>query len=174
MQTEIHKKYNVKYIEPSEKVIQQLPNEQVLKNYGRSSKLLLAAKDVPDLQFDVAELEEKGESAIRADVIEIIDMDTNGSVTTLHNSDSREHSRNLLGSAAVEAPDQVSEHRSVEKTKDPEMHNGTSEYREHSQKLQSSDKVADEKRQKKLCIKRWTEARTRETVKIKNILETRR
>ena len=83
----IRRSAHVKYIEPSEKVIQQLPSEQVLKNYGRSSKLLLVAKDIPDLQFDAAEPEEKGESAIRTDVIEIIDMDTNGSVTTLHNSE---------------------------------------------------------------------------------------
>ena len=66
----IRRSAHVKYIEPSEKVIQQLPSEQVLKNYGRSSKLLLAAKDVPDLQFDAAKPEEKGESAIRTDVIE--------------------------------------------------------------------------------------------------------
>ena len=69
------------YIEPSEKVIQQLPSEQVLKNYGRSLELLLAAKDIPDLQFDVAEVKEKGESTVRTDVIEIIDVNTNGSVT---------------------------------------------------------------------------------------------
>ena len=69
------------YIEPSEKVIQQLPSEQALKNYGRSLELLLAAKDIPDLQFDVAEVKEKGESTVRTDVIEIIDVNTNGSVT---------------------------------------------------------------------------------------------
>ena len=45
----IKRSAHIKYIEPSEKVIQQLPSEQVLKNYGRSSKLLLAAKDIPDL-----------------------------------------------------------------------------------------------------------------------------
>ena len=38
----IRRSAHVKYIEPSEKVIKQLPSEQVLKNYGRSSKLLLA------------------------------------------------------------------------------------------------------------------------------------
>ena len=40
----IRRSAHVKYIEPSEKVIQQLPSEQVLKNYGRSSKLLLAGQ----------------------------------------------------------------------------------------------------------------------------------
>ena len=36
----IRRSAHVKYIEPSEKVIKQLPSEQILKNYGRSSKLL--------------------------------------------------------------------------------------------------------------------------------------
>ena len=83
----IRRSAHVKYIEPSEKVIQQLPSEQVLKNYGRSLKLLLAAKDIPDLQFDVAEVKEKGESSERTDVVEIIDVDTNGSVMVSQNSD---------------------------------------------------------------------------------------
>ena len=48
----IRRSAHVKYIEPSEKVVKQLPSEQVLKNYGRSSKLLLAEKDIPDLHFD--------------------------------------------------------------------------------------------------------------------------
>ena len=96
----IRKSTHVKYIEPIEKVVQQLPSEQVLKNYGRSSKLLLPAKDVPDLQFDVAEAEEKGESSERTDVAEIIDVDTNGSVTISQNSDFREHAKNPQESAA--------------------------------------------------------------------------
>ena len=84
----IRRSAHVKYIEPSEKVIQQLPSEQVLKNYGRSSKLLLAAKDIPDLQFDVAEAKQKGESSERTEVLEIMDVDTKGSVTTPQNRDS--------------------------------------------------------------------------------------
>ena len=106
--------------------------------------MLLADKDVPDLQFDAAEPEEKGESAIRTDVIEIIYIDTNGSVMTLHNSDSREHSKNSLRSAAGEAPDQASEHRSIEKMKDPELHSRTSEYRDHSQNSRNSVRMIDE------------------------------
>ena len=82
----IRRSTHVKYIEPSEKVIQQLRSEQVLKNYGRSSKLLLAAKDIPDHQFDVAEVKEKGDSSERTEVWEITDVDTNGSVTTPQNS----------------------------------------------------------------------------------------
>ena len=140
----IRRSTHVKYIELSEKVIQQLPNKQVLKNYGRSSKLLLAAKDIPDLQFDVTEVREKGESSERTDVVEIIDVDTNGSVIISQNSDFQEHSKNSLESAAGEAQEQASEQRSVKKTMDLEEHNRTSEYREHSQKLRSSEKATDE------------------------------
>ena len=63
----------------------------------------------------MAESEERGESSVRTDVVEIIDVDTNGSVTTSQNSDFREHSKNLLESAAGEAPEQASEQRSVQK-----------------------------------------------------------
>ena len=140
----IRRSAHVKYIEPSEKVIQQLLSELVVTNYGRSSKLLLAAKDIPDLHFDAAEPEEKGESSERTDVMEIMDVDTKGSATTPQNSDSREHSRNLLESAAGEALHQVNEQRSMEKMMDPELHSRTSEYREHSQKSQSSKKATDE------------------------------
>ena len=97
----IRRSAHVKYIEPSEKVVQQLPSEQVLRNYGRSSKLLLAAKDIPDLQFGAAEPEEKGEPSERRGVMEIMDMDTKGScVIAPQNSDFREHSINSLESAA--------------------------------------------------------------------------
>ena len=78
---------HVKYIEPREKVIQQLPSKQVLKNYGRSLKLLLAAKDIPDPQFDAAEAKEKGDSSERTEVLESTDVDINGSVMTPQNSD---------------------------------------------------------------------------------------
>ena len=119
-----------------------------MKNYGRSSKLLLAAKDVPNLQFDVAEAEEKGESAI--DMMEIIDVDTNGSVMTPQNSDSQEHSRNSLESATGEASDQASEQRSMEKMMDSDLHNRTSKYREHSQNSRNSEKTADEERSREI------------------------
>ena len=145
----IRRSAHVKYIEPSEKVIQQLPSEQVLKNYGRSLKLLLAAKDIPDLQFDVAEAKEKGESSERTEVLEITDVDTNGSVTISQNSDFREHSKHSLESAAGEAQEQASEQRSVKKTMDLELHNRTSEYREHSQKSRSSEKPTGEETSRK-------------------------
>ena len=146
----IRRSAHVKYIEPSEKIIQQLPSEQVLKNYGRSSKLLLAAKDIPDLHFDVTEAKEKGESPERTDVVDIIDVNTNESVMLSQNSDFREHSKNSLESAAGEALEQASEQRSVKRTMDLELHNRTSEYREHSQKLGSSEKVIGKETSRKI------------------------
>ena len=136
----IRRSAHVKYIEPSKKVIQQLPSEQLLKNYGRSSKLLLAAKDIPDLQFDATEAKEEGDPSERTEVLEISDVDTNGSATAPQNSDFREHSKNLLESVVSEAQEQVSEQGSVQKTVDPEPRNRTSEYRKHSQKSRRSGK----------------------------------
>ena len=52
----IRRSAHVKYIAPSEKVVKQLPSERLLKNYGRSSKLLLAEKDIPDLYFHVTDV----------------------------------------------------------------------------------------------------------------------
>ena len=98
----IRRSAHVKYIAQSEKVIQQLPSEQVLKNYGRSTKLLLAPKDIPDLQFDAAERKEKGYSPERTEVMEIKSVDTKENT---QNSDSRELSRNSLESVAGGAPD---------------------------------------------------------------------
>ena len=140
----IRRSAHVKYIEPSEKVVKQLPSKQVLKNYGRSSKLLLATEDIPDLQFDTAEAKEEGDSSERTEVLEITDVDTNGSATAPQNSDFREHSKNSLESAAGEAQERVSEQLSVEKKRDPELHSNTSKYREHSQKSRSSGKATDE------------------------------
>ena len=74
-----------------------------MKNYGRSTKLLLAPKDIPDLHFDVTDMKEKGDSSEKTDVMEIMDVNTEDSVMAPQNSDFREHSRNLLESAAGEA-----------------------------------------------------------------------
>ena len=131
---------HVKYIAPSEKVIQQLPSEQVVKNDGRSTKLLLAPKDIPDLHFDLTDKKEKGDSPKRTEVMEIMDVNTEDSVTEPQNSNFREHSRNLLESAAGEAQELVSEQRSVKQALDSELHNNASEYREHSQKSRNSGK----------------------------------
>ena len=76
----IRRSVHVKYIEPSEKVVQQLPSEQVLKKLWKKFKIVISSQGVPDLQFDAAEAEEKGESSERTDVVEIVDVDINGSV----------------------------------------------------------------------------------------------
>ena len=121
----------MKYIAPSEKAIQQLPSEQVVKNYGRSTKFLLAPKDIPNLHFNVTDTDEKGDLLEKTEVMEITDMNKGG-MTPL-NSDFREHSRNSLESAVGEAQELVSEQRSVKQPLDSELHSNASEYREHSQ-----------------------------------------
>ena len=49
---------HIKYVEPSEKLVQQLLNKELLRNYGRISKFLIPAKDIPNLQFKLTEAEE--------------------------------------------------------------------------------------------------------------------
>ena len=82
----------MKYIDPGEKGGKQLPSEEVVKNYGRSTKLLLAPKDIPDLQFEAAEKKDKGDSPEKTEVMEIMDVDTKCSVIAPLNSNFREHS----------------------------------------------------------------------------------
>ena len=117
--------------------------------------MLLAAKDIPNLQFDAEEVKEKGDSSERTEVSEITDVDTNESVMTPPNSDFREHSKNLLESAVGEAQEQVSEQRSVKTMMDPELHSRTSEYREHSQKSWRSEKVIDKETLRKIVHRTW-------------------
>ena len=38
-------------MEPSEKIVHQLPSKELLQKYGRSPKVMLAEKDIPDLHF---------------------------------------------------------------------------------------------------------------------------
>ena len=80
----VRRSAHVKYIEPSEKVEKQLPNGEVVKNYGRSSKLLLAEKDIPDLHFNV---KDNGDSPEKTDVMELMNVNTEDCVTVPRNSD---------------------------------------------------------------------------------------
>ena len=137
----------MKYIEPSEKVEKQLPNGEVVKNYGRTSKLLLAEKDIPDLHFDV---KDNGDSPEKTDVMELMNVNTEDCVTEPRNSDSREHSRNSLESEAGEAQERVSEQRGVKQALNAKLHSNASEYREHSQKLRDSGKPIDVETPEKL------------------------
>ena len=139
----VRRSAHVKYIEPSEKVEKQLPSKEIIKNYGRSAKLLLAPRDIPDLHFPVAEREDKGDSPEKTDVIELMNVNIKDCVTVPRNSDFREHSRNSLQGVAGEAQVQLRDERSLEKALDPELHSNIGEYREHSQKLQDSGKPTD-------------------------------
>ena len=102
---------------------------------------MLTPKDIPDLQFDAAERKEKGDSPERTDVMEIMDVNIEDSVTAPQNSNFREHPRNSLESAAGEAQERVSEQRSLKQALNSKLHNNASEYREHSQKSQNSGKT---------------------------------
>ena len=115
----------------------------MLRNYGRSSKLLLAEKDIPDLHFDIPETKEKGEPLERVDLMEIVNTDMKESA---QKSDFREHSRNLLESVAGGAPDQVNQQENIDNKIGPKLPKATSEYREHSQESQSSGHVEEKPR----------------------------
>ena len=90
----VRRSAHVKYIAPSEKVVNQLPSEQVVKNYGRSSKLFLAEKDIPDLHFEV---KDNGDPPEETDVMELMNVNTEDCVTEPRNSEFQKHSRNSLG-----------------------------------------------------------------------------
>ena len=139
----VRRSAHVKYIEPSEKVEKQLPSKEIIKNYGRSAKLLLAPRDIPDLHFPVAEREDKGDSPEKTDVIELMNVNIKDCVTVPRNSDFREHSRNSLQGVAGEAQVRLRDERSLEKALDPELHSNIGKYREHSQKSRDSGKPTD-------------------------------
>ena len=139
-------------MEPSEKIAQQLPSKEILQNYGRSSKLLIAAKDIPDLQFNVgktesgSEFREHLENSLEGtgEVVEV--METEVSFQTVsdkfsvmpQDSDYREHSQNSLDNAAGVTLELLMLKEAVQvhhNTKDQET---SSEYRECSHNLWSS------------------------------------
>ena len=94
--------------------LQQLPSKELLQKYGRSSKLLIPAKDIPNLQFKVgklntiSEFQEHSENSLddAEEVIEVVEtsvfhQETNSEpLATLHNSDFCKHSQNSLKSVA--------------------------------------------------------------------------
>ena len=123
----VRRSAHVKYIDPSEKVERQLPSEEIVKNYGRSLKLLQAEKDIPDLHFEVKDSRERGYSSEKTDVMEIMDMNTEDCVTASWNNNFREHSRNSLENAAGEELELVSKQRSLKRALDSELHSNTSE-----------------------------------------------
>ena len=136
----VRRSAHVKYIEPSEKVEKQLPNGEVVKNYGRTSKLLLAEKDIPDLHFDI---KDNGDSPEKTDVMELMNVNTEDCVTEPRNSEFREHSGNSLESVAGEALERESEQRIVRQGLNSKLHSNASECGEHSQKSRDSGKPTD-------------------------------
>ena len=126
----VRRSAHVKYITPSEKVLNQLPSEQVVKNYGRSSKLFLAEKDIPDLHFEV---KDNGDPPEETGVMELMNVNTEDCVTEPRNSEFQKHSRNSLENVAGEAQERIQNQRSLKQALDSELLSNTSEYREHSQ-----------------------------------------
>ena len=57
-QRSVRRSAHVKAIEPKDKIIQQMPAEDVLRQYGRGAKLLINRKDIPNLQLQILESEE--------------------------------------------------------------------------------------------------------------------
>ena len=79
--------------------------------------------------------------------MEIMNVDTKEST---QNSDSREHSRNLLESVAGGASHRINQQENVGKATGPKWLKRTSEYRELSQESRSSEKDTDEEMSGKL------------------------
>ena len=106
---------HVKYVEPSEKIVHQLPSKELLQKYSRSPKVLLAEKDIPDLHFTVngeSELPEHSQNLLNSarEVMEV--METNECPRTagkscsgsLQNSDNRKQSGDSLGNVVRKRP----------------------------------------------------------------------
>ena len=124
----VHRSSHVKYVEPSEKIVQQLPSKELLQKYGRSSKLLLPMKDIPDLQFTAGKLEMISEfqehlenSWDDADeVFESIETtvcyqnSSDRPLATLYDSDFREYSQNWLKGAVGVALERSSLDKTVQ------------------------------------------------------------
>ena len=104
---------HVKYVEPSKKVVKQLPGKEILQKYGRSSRVLLTAKDIPDIQFKVNGDSEFPEHSwnlldLVGELVEVMEMNVcpqNVSElfrVNLQNSKNRERSGNLLNNVVKE------------------------------------------------------------------------
>ena len=139
----VRRSAHVKYIEPSEKVEKQLPTEELVKNYGRTSKLLLAEKDIPNLHFDV-----KDNRDSPVDVMELTSGNTCGMMP--QSSEFRENLRNSLESVVSEEQDRESKQRSVRQALKSKPHSNASECREYSQNSWDSGKPTDVETPEKL------------------------
>ena len=57
-QRSVRRSAHVKAIKPKDKIIQQMPAEDVLRQYGRGAKLLINRKDIPNLKLKILKPEE--------------------------------------------------------------------------------------------------------------------
>ena len=136
-------------MEPSEKVIQQLPSKELLQNYGRKSKLLKAIKDIPNLQFNI---EETGDTSkfgehsqkLPEDVEEVVEVietkvilqkECGRCMGRLQVSEDCEHLRNSLSNAAGAALLCTFQDNLTKITSDTETQGDNCENYEHSRKL---------------------------------------
>ena len=133
----------------SEKTVQQLQSKELLQKYGRSSKLLIPAKDIPNLQFKegklntISEFQEHSENSLddAEEVIEVIEtsvfhQETNSEpLATLHNSDFRKHSQNSLKSVAGVALEWLKQVEVMQPRRSVREHDFLHEFRKDSQNL---------------------------------------
>ena len=159
----VRRSSHVKYVEPSEKVIQQLPNKKILQNYGRSAKLLIAAKDIPNLDFQLEKSQdtsECGEHSINSlegtgDVVQVMECDVlsqssrRNAKESSQDSKVRKHSINSLSSAAGAAVQPITTETMTEIAANMGPQKRTSEYSEDSRNSQELEMT--------LCMKRSTE-----------------
>ena len=148
----VRRSSHIKYVEPSEKVVQQLPSKELFQNYGRSSKLLIAAKDIPNLQFnmekteDISKFQEHSKNSPEGvrEVMKVMETDVlsqtvSGECTdNLQISGDREHSRNLLSSVAGTALQRKNTEKMREITSDTNWQEMISKNFEHSRNSLSS------------------------------------
>ena len=143
----IQRSAHIKYTEPSKKIVQQLLSKELLQNYGRSSILLITAKDIPNLQFKLAEtgesskIHEESTNLLEGaeEVLEVTESDvlTETIITTpkdqLSNSEIHDALRNFLRSAAGTALRPTTTEHDMEITFNINICNLPSKYCEHSE-----------------------------------------
>ena len=118
----------------------------MLQNYGRNSKLLIAAKDIPDFQFNVdrdSEFLEHSQNSL--ELVEVMETDVLQQIVkgelmvTSQSSENREHSGESLTGVVDVAPEQLFVESKV-KTKSTGNGKGcTSKFSKQSQDWQRSE-----------------------------------
>ena len=141
---------HVKYVEPDENIVQQLPSRELLQKYERSSKLLLPEKDIPDLCFTAGKLETISEFKEHSknswdDVDKVVESiettvcyqdSSDEPLATPHNSNFRKHSQNLLKDAVGVALEWLSVDETVQPDRGEQQCDIFRKSKEESQNLQ--------------------------------------